>query len=121
MRVVLADDDPIQRKLAIRRLEMAGHEVSAAGDGEHALELIRSTSPEAVVSDVVMPKLDGFGLCEAVRDDPAIRHIPVLLITNSTFEASDHLLATRAGARALIERTPDFAAVCSALAALTGA
>ncbi len=121
VRLVLVDDDPIQRKLATRRLEMAGYQVTVAEDGEQALALIRSSPPDAVVSDVVMPKLDGFGLCEAMRADPAIRHIPILLITNWSIDHSDRDLAKRSGARDLIERTPDFAEVCAVLATLTAA
>lgn len=119
MRVLLVDDDPIQRKLAVRRLELAGHQVATAEDGEHALAAIRTNTPDVVVSDVVMPGLDGFGLCEAIRADTALRHIPVLLITNSTLDDADTMLAKRAGARALIVRTPDFADVCEALAAFS--
>ncbi len=117
-RLVVADDDPLQLKLAVRRLELAGFTVRAAADGAIALELIRAEPPDVVVSDVVMPNLDGFALCEAVRTDPAIAHVPVLLITNSSLDPSDRLLARRSGARDLIVRTPDFADVIAGIRAL---
>jgi len=117
-RLLVADDDPIQLKLALRRLELAGFAVTTATDGTKALALVRSDPPDVVVSDVVMPELDGFGLAEAIRDDAAIAHIPVLLITNSSIDASDRLLAKRSGARDLVVRTPDFGDVIAAIEAL---
>lgn len=120
-RLVVADDDPLQLKLAVRRLELAGFTVASAVDGEQALAAIRATPPDVVVSDVVMPALDGFGLCEAMRADPALAAIPVLLITNTSLDPSDRLLAKRAGARDLIVRTPDFTEVITAIAKLTTA
>lgn len=115
MKLLLVDDDPLQRKLAVRRLQMAGHEVATAEDGAQALALLRDDRPEAVVSDVVMPNLDGFALCEAIQADEELRGIPVILITNSSLEDADRLLARRAGARDMIVRTPDFADVIKAL------
>lgn len=115
VKLLLVDDDPIQRKLAVRRLQMAGHEVATAEDGAHALAVLRDDPPEAVVSDVVMPNVDGFALCEAIRADDKLRGIPVFLITNSSLEESDRMLARRAGARDMILRTPDFADVLKAL------
>jgi CheY-like chemotaxis protein len=117
MKLVVADDDPIQLKLAVRRLELAGYTVRGAADGEQALALVRAEAPDVVVSDVVMPKLDGFGLCEAVRADPALAHIPVLLITNSSLDPSDRMLAKRSGAIGLVVRTPDFGDVIAAIEA----
>jgi CheY-like chemotaxis protein len=118
-RVVIADDDPIQRKLVAIRFRTAGYDVTAvAADGQEALAMIRDTRPDAVISDVLMPILDGFELCKAVRSDVAIRSIPVFLITNTYVEVSDRELAKLSGARDLILRTPDLADVFVALAAL---
>lgn len=117
-RLVIADDDAIQRKLVATRLRAAGYEVDAVADGSEVLARIREAAPFAVVSDVLMPNLDGFELCKAVRSDPALSHIPVLLITNSYVEHGDRDLARRSGARDLILRTPDLAEVIAALAGL---
>lgn len=118
MKLVIADDDPIQRRLVAAKLGVLGHQVTAAADGEEALELIRRIRPDAVVSDVMMPKLDGFEMCRTARKDPDIASIPILLVTNSYVEAGDRQLALRSGARDLILRTPDLAAVTAALDAL---
>jgi CheY-like chemotaxis protein len=120
-RLLLVDDDPVQRKLGAYRLQRAGYDVAVAGDGEEALVRIRSLRPDLIVSDVLMPKLDGFGLCIAIRTDPAIAHIPILLITNSYLEAADRELARRSGATDLIPRTPELAEVIAAMASLGAA
>ena len=117
--LVVADDDPLQLKLAVRHLELAGFTVIPAVDGAQALALVRTAAPDVVVSDVVMPELDGFRLSEELRADAALAHIPVLLITNSSLDPADRMLAKRAGARDLIVRTPDFADVITAIEALT--
>src|SRR3954470_20806747 len=82
-RVVIADDDPMQLKLATFRLSRLGFDVEPAPDGKAALEAVRRLMPDIVVSDVMMPELDGFGLAMAVRQDPRLRQVPVLLVTSS--------------------------------------
>jgi CheY-like chemotaxis protein len=119
-RVVLADDDAVQRKLVALRLTRAGYEVDAAVDGQEALERAKAIRPDAIVSDVLMPRLDGFGLCMAVRGDADLASTPVVLITNSYLETSDRELARRTGASDLIVRTPDLAEVLAALDASIG-
>ena len=113
--LVIADDDAVQRKLVGIRLQRAGFAVTLAADGEEALQRARETRPDAIVSDVLMPRLDGFGLCIAVRNDPVLSTTPVLLITNSYLASEDQALAARAGANALVVRTPELKDVLLAL------
>jgi PAS domain S-box-containing protein len=118
-RVLLADDDPVQRKLGRVRLELQGFRVQTAGDGVEALELARGHTFDVVVCDVLMPRLDGFGLCLAIRQDRALAGLPVVLCSNTYLEAEDEALARRLGANAFVVRTPDMAEVSeAALAAL---
>jgi CheY-like chemotaxis protein len=113
--LVLADDDPVQRKLVALRLQRAGFTVTAAADGQEALERARQIAPYAIVSDILMPRLDGFGLCMAVRNDPALAKTPVVLISNSYLDAEDKELARRAGADQLLVRTPELQDVIALL------
>ncbi|MFT3697074.1 MAG: response regulator [Kofleriaceae bacterium] len=106
-RLVVADDDPIQLKLATFRLQRLGFEIESVGDGAAALAAIRRRAPDAVVSDVMMPELDGFGLAMALRQDEKLRNVPLVLVTSSYIESSDRTLARRAGANDLVLRTPD--------------
>jgi len=115
--IVVADDDPVQLKLLKLRLEQAGFRVATAQDGAAALELVRQTPPDAVIADVLMPCLDGFRLCQALRQIPTAAKIPILLTSSAYQEERDKHLAEKAGANALIPRTADFRELLEALRA----
>lgn len=114
-RVVIADDDPMQLKLASFRLARLGFEIEAVDNGMAALAAARRRPPDVLISDVMMPELDGFGLAMAVRQDPALKGVPVLLVTSSYVEPADRELARRAGANDLLPRTPELAELLDAL------
>ncbi|RPK56820.1 Sensor histidine kinase TmoS [Streptomyces sp. ADI96-02] len=90
-RVVVADDNADMREYLTRLLAGAGYEVHAVTDGVEALDAIRAQAPDLVVSDVMMPRLDGLSLVAALRTDPRTAAVPVLL------------LSARAGQEASIE------------------
>jgi CheY-like chemotaxis protein len=79
--VLVADDQADIRAFVRRHLEGAGYRVVEAADGEEALDRAREELPDLVVSDVMMPRLDGLGLCRALRADPETDFVPVLLLT----------------------------------------
>ena len=106
-RILVVNDDPLQRKLLTLQLEQAGFGVSTAQDGLEALAQVRTLPPDAVVSDVLMPRLDGFKLCQAIRQDPGLARIPVVLISAAYTEEEDQQLARTVGADVLIPHTPD--------------
>jgi len=120
-RVLVVDDEPVQRKLAALRLEAMGYVVDTAADGQEALNRARHEPPDAIVSDVLMPTLDGFGLCRAVRQDPRLAGVPVVLVSSAYIEEEDRALATRVGADACVVRTPELSEVIAALAATESA
>ncbi len=114
-RIIVADDDAIQLKLAAYRLGLLGFEVVTAADGREALDHAAATSPAAIVSDIMMPRLDGFQLCMEARQDASLRTLPVILMTSSYVDDTDRDLARRAGADAFVLRTPDLREVIDAL------
>jgi PAS domain S-box-containing protein len=114
-RVLLADDDAVQRKLGRLQLELQGFRVQTAGDGLEALDLARGNPFDVIVSDVLMPRLDGFGLCLAIRQDRELARLPVVLCSNTYLDAEDEALARRMGANAFVIRTPDMASVTEAV------
>lgn len=114
-RLVIADDDPMQLKLATFRFARLGFEIEAVGDGLAALEAARRRLPDVLISDVMMPELDGFGLAMAIRQDPQLAGLPVLLVTSSYVEAADRELARRAGANDLLPRTPELVELLDAV------
>jgi PAS domain S-box-containing protein len=105
--LLVADDDPLQLKLASFRLGRLGFEIETARDGAEALEVVKRKRPDAIVSDVMMPELDGFGLAMAIRQDPGLRDTPLVLVTSSYVEPNDRELARRSGANDLVLRTPE--------------
>jgi DNA-binding response OmpR family regulator len=80
-RVVVADDDPGVTWFISDLLRTAGCEVHEALDGAQALDLAYQVQPELVVTDILMPKLDGFALSRALRRDVALRDVPVILLS----------------------------------------
>jgi DNA-binding response OmpR family regulator len=76
--ILVADDDPQLLRLVTRNLQMEGYDILSAGDGEQALELIESRTPDLVLLDIMMPKLDGFSVCARVREFSAV---PIILLT----------------------------------------
>ncbi len=107
-RILLVDDEPLQLELGRVRLEAAGFTVETAADGAQALEKASLTPPDAVLSDALMPHVDGFRLCAEIRRNPRLAHVPVVLVSNAYAEDEDRELARGAGAQALCLRTPDF-------------
>ncbi|MFP4476268.1 MAG: response regulator [Desulfatibacillaceae bacterium] len=100
-RVLVVDDSITTRTLEKNILESAGYQVLVAADGEEAWSLLQSDHPDVVVSDVDMPRLNGFGLTEKVKADDRTRDIPVVLVT-SLESPKDKLKGMEAGAEAYI-------------------
>ncbi|MGO4443279.1 SpoIIE family protein phosphatase [Mycobacterium sp. 2YAF39] len=81
VRVLIADDNADMRDYLTRLLRNDGYEVDAVTDGQQALDFVRATLPDIVVSDVMMPRLDGLGFVAALRADPRTAGVPVLLLS----------------------------------------
>ncbi len=80
--VLIVDDDPGARLLLGTALEMAGFRVATAADGAAALEAFRAQPSDCIVLDVVMPGMNGFETCVALRELPSCRHVPILMQTS---------------------------------------
>jgi len=79
--ILIAEDSATQREQLRGLLEKRGFAVTAVSDGKQALQAIGRRAPTLVISDIVMPELDGYGLCRAIKSDEALKHIPVMLVT----------------------------------------
>jgi DNA-binding response OmpR family regulator len=85
--ILVADDEEDVRELITYRLTRSGYQVIGAGDGQAALELAAERTPDLMVLDVMMPKLDGYELTRRVRAEEALRSIPVILLTARSQES----------------------------------
>lgn len=81
-RVLLAEDDRFLRRAAEARLRQHGLEVLTAADGEEALRLARAEPLDLILLDVIMPKLHGFEVLKALKQDEATARIPVIVLSN---------------------------------------
>lgn len=107
LHILIADDNPVQLKLFSMQLTNAGFKVTTASDGVIALKKARDTPPDAIISDILMPNMDGFSLCSEIKRDPNLKNIPVILLTSHYLEDEDLALAKKVGASNYLTRTPD--------------
>ncbi len=100
-RILYVEDSRSMRSLVSTWLASAGYQVTLGEDGEDGLNKARDERPDLVLSDVNMPKRDGFELCRALKEAPATAHVPVVLLTRME-AAHDILSGLDAGADAFI-------------------
>lgn len=103
-RILVVDDSITTRTLEQSILESAGYEVRTAVDGADAWRLLQEHSIDLVVSDVEMPRMDGFGLCQAIRGAKRLRHLPVILVT-ALESVADRTRGLEAGADAYLGKS----------------
>jgi len=107
--IVIAEDSPVQLETLKYVLEKNGHRVRSGTNGKQALDLIQSAPPDLVISDVIMPVMNGFELSREIRKNPAYDHIPVILLTSLT-DTQDVALALESGADSFLTKpfNPDY-------------
>lgn len=105
--VLVVDDDPDKLSLLEVALTMAGYEVRTARDGEEALAEIGSFQPDLVVSDVMMPLINGYDLARKIRENPQTKFIPIILQTAAGFRPEDHRRGSEVGALGYITDPTD--------------
>ena len=76
--ILVVDDEPAVRRVLLMRLQLAGYNVVSAEDGEEALEMFHSESPDLVVLDVMLPKMDGFAVCRRLRAESCV---PIIFLS----------------------------------------
>jgi diguanylate cyclase (GGDEF)-like protein/PAS domain S-box-containing protein len=97
VRILVVDDEESSRYLLEQLLRGRGHDVVSAVDGLDALEKAGASCPDVVVTDILMPRMDGYKLCVRLRSEPATRRIPILVYTASFGEAADRRFAESIG------------------------
>jgi len=102
-RILVVDDSRDELTLEARLLSKAGYEVVEAASGEEALAVLEKETVDAVLTDVNMPGLDGFGLTEAIRCSPRWRHLPVVILTGAC-TPEEQQRSRSAGATACLDK-----------------
>jgi DNA-binding response OmpR family regulator len=96
-KILVVDDEPDAVELIAFHLQAAGHEVVTAADGEEALARAKTTMPDLIVLDLMLPEVDGFEVCKILRRDPSTAGIPVIMLTAKSAEI-DRVLGLELGA-----------------------
>ena len=101
--LLLSPDEDLRREIA-GFLGPFGYRVTSMSDGMEGLERIRTDPPDLVISDVALPPLSGFELCQSVKQDPALKNTPVILVASSYYQVDEKVQALSVGADDIIYR-----------------
>ena len=112
--VLIVDDDEMWRMLARVALGRAGFRCEECGSVKEAMAVLARESVFCIVTDLLMPELDGLDLCRMVRADPEFADTPIIVMTSSTDEA-EHRTAREAGAHTTLRKDVEFKQVVSAV------
>jgi DNA-binding response OmpR family regulator len=96
-KILVVDDEPEAVELVEFNLKQAGFDVRTAADGAEALKMARSVLPSLIVLDLMLPEVDGLGVCKMLRRDPATASIPIIMLTAKAAEI-DRVLGLELGA-----------------------
>ncbi|MBW1783680.1 MAG: PAS domain S-box protein, partial [Deltaproteobacteria bacterium] len=97
-KILIVEDNAESRYLLERLLASKGHHIIAAENGEEALRFAHEDRPEVIISDIMMPVMNGFRLCREVKKDPGLRQIPFIFYTATFVQETDEKLAMSLGA-----------------------
>jgi len=103
-KILIIEDDAPYRKIYKRKFEVAGYQVEVAEDGEQGLQIMRTFQPDLVCVDLMMPKMDGFQVLDHAKADPALQHIPMMVLTNLS-TPDDAQKVIQKGAAAIIVKS----------------
>ncbi len=106
--VLIVEDVPDILKLLEATLTFKGYRVVTARNGQEALSSIKQERPALVITDIMMPRLDGFGLVHRIRINPETREIPVIFLTATYVALEDKAFALNIGATRFIEKPVNF-------------
>lgn len=85
--ILIADDDPLVLKSISLILKKSGFPIKACINGREALDQVREQPPVLALLDVMMPELNGLDVCQEIKQDPSLQHIPVFLVTARAMDA----------------------------------
>ena len=116
MHLLIVEDVPANQRLLRIQLEAAGHAVTVAGNGVQALEALANEQIDGIVSDIVMPEMDGFRLCLEVRRDERLKRLPFVVYTATYESPGDRELARQVGVDAYVRKPAPVEQIIDAVA-----
>ena len=117
-KILICDDDPVILRLLQVNLEIEGYEVVAAHNGEEAVRLATQELPDAVVLDIMMPRMDGYEACKVIKGQESTKHIPVMFLSAKA-QQSDIDLGREYGVSAYLTKPFDPTELLEVIARLT--
>ena len=93
MKALIIEDDPPYRKVYTHKFEIEGFTVETAEDGQEGVQKAKVFKPDIIFTDLMMPQMDGFQVIDALKSDPELKNIPIVVLTNlSTQEDAQKVL-----------------------------
>src|SRR6266852_5127364 len=119
MNVLIADDNKLNRKLLSAILEAEGHRALATADGLEALDILECEPVDAIISDVLMSRMDGYRFCYEVRSSERFHQLPFIIYTNAYTSQADEKVALELGADAFLRKSAPAGEITGLLRELT--
>jgi class 3 adenylate cyclase/CheY-like chemotaxis protein len=116
-RILVVDDNPTNVDILRTRLNAHGYEVITAADGEQAQAVAREQQPDLILLDVMMPKVDGLTACRALKADPALAFMPIIMVTAKA-DSKDIVAGLDAGADEYLTKPVDHAALVARVSSM---
>jgi len=111
MKFLIADDDDDTREFLRATLESRGHDIDLASNGLEALEMATHSPPDIIISDILMPEMDGFMLCREIKGDASLHNIPFVFYSGTYLEPEHEKLGLALGASVFIRKPMEPAAL----------
>ena len=115
MNLLIVDDHPTNLKLLRAQLEAEGHAVCEAKDGVEALELLHHQRVDVAISDILMPRMDGYRLCHEIRKSDRLRDLPIIIYTATYNSPGDEKLSRDFGADKYLKKPASVETILTAL------
>lgn len=102
-KILLVEDEPSIVKMVTKRLEIEGFDVRTATDGQEGLADVHQETPDLIILDLMLPKLNGYEMCTMLKQDTRYQQVPIVIFTAKT-QQKDEKMAMECGAEAFIRK-----------------